>query len=115
MKQIMSAIFAVGAVMLLVGAAIYITGWFLSPYIYTVGATMVALAQINSPSECKTSTVKRLRRQQIFAALLLVLTGAFMLFTHGNEWIVSLSIAAVLELYTSVRIPQEEAKKRDRK
>ncbi|WP_373733389.1 hypothetical protein [Bacteroides heparinolyticus] len=110
MKQLISALFTVGAVMLLVGAAVYVTGWFLSPYIYTVGATMVALAQINSPSECKTLVVRRLRRQQIFAALLLVLTGAFMFFTHGNEWIVSLTIAAVLELYTSVRIPQEEAK-----
>ena len=55
-------------------------------------------------------TIKRLRRQQIFGALLLVLTGAFMFFTHGNEWIISLTIAAILELYTSVRIPQEEAK-----
>ena len=96
MKQLIPALFAVGAVMLLAGAAVYITGWPLSPYIYTIGATMVALAQINSP--------------QIFGALLLVLTGAFMLFTRGNEWIVSLTIAAILELYTSVRIPQEEAK-----
>lgn len=110
MKQLIPALFAVGAVMLLAGAAVYITGWPLSPYIYTIGATMVALAQINSPSKCKSPTVKRLRRQQIFGALLLVLTGAFMLFTRGNEWIVSLTIAAILELYTSIRIPQEEAK-----
>ena len=74
MKQLIPALFAVGAVMLLAGAAFYITGWPLSPYIYTVGATMVALAQINSPSKCKSPTVKRLRRQQIFGALLLVLT-----------------------------------------
>lgn len=98
--------------MVLVGAAVYITGWQLAPYIYTVGATLVALAQINSPSKSKTPNVKRLRRQQIFGALLLVLTGAFMLFTHGNEWIVSLTIAAIVELYTSIRIPQEEAKER---
>ena len=71
MKQLIPALFAVGAVMLLAGAAVYITGWPLSPYIYTVGATMVALAQINSPSKCKSPTVKRLRRQQIFGALLL--------------------------------------------
>ena len=96
--------------MLLIGAAVYVTGWPLSPYIYTIGATFVALAQINSPSKHKTPTIKRLRRQQIFGALLLVLTGAFMFFTHSNEWIVSLTIAAILELYTSVRIPQEEAK-----
>lgn len=79
-------------------------------YVYTIGATMVALAQINSPSKSSRANVKRLRRQQIFGALLLVLTGAFMFFTHGNEWIVCLTVAAILELYTAIRIPQEEAK-----
>lgn len=112
MKQLITAFFVVGAVMLLTGAAVYVTGWELSPYIYTVGATFVALAQFNSPLSHNTPVLKRLRRQQLFGALLLVLTGAFMLFTHGNEWIVSLTIAAVLELYTSVRIPQEELKER---
>ncbi|MBQ8672451.1 MAG: hypothetical protein IJ511_00110 [Bacteroides sp.] len=110
MKQLMPALFAVGAVMLLIGAAAYVTRWELSPYIYTVGAALVALAQVNSPVKGSSPTLKRLRRQQIFGALLLVLTGAFMMFTHGNEWIVCLTIAAVLELYTSIRIPQEEAK-----
>lgn len=110
MKQLIPALFTVGAIMVLVGAASFITGWALSPYIYTIGAAFFALAQINTPSVCKTANVKRLRRQQIFGALLLVLTGAFMFFTRGNEWIVSLTIAAILELYTSIRIPQEEAK-----
>lgn len=110
MKQLIPALFVVGAVMALTGAAVYITGWKLAPYLYTIGAAMVALAQINSPSKSKSPNVKRLRRQQIFGAILLVLTGAFMFFTHGNEWIVCMTIAAILELYTSVRIPQEEAK-----
>lgn len=110
MKQLIPALFVVGAVMALTGAAVYITGWDLAPYLYTIGAAMVALAQINSPSKSKSPNVKRLRRQQIFGAILLVLTGAFMFFTHGNEWIVCMTIAAILELYTSVRIPQEEAK-----
>lgn len=110
MKQLIPALFIVGAVMALTGAAVYITGWELAPYLYTIGAAMVALAQINSPSKSKSPNVKRLRRQQIFGAMLLVLTGAFMFFTHGNEWIVCMTIAAILELYTSVRIPQEEAK-----
>ena len=42
MKQLIPALFAVGAVMLLIGAAVYVTGWPLSPYIYTIGATFVA-------------------------------------------------------------------------
>ena len=53
MKQLIPALFAVGAVMLLIGAAVYVTGWPLSPYIYTIGATFVALAQINSPSSIR--------------------------------------------------------------
>lgn len=112
MKQLLPAFFVVGAVMVLTGAVIYVTGWPLAPYLYTVGATLVALSQINSPLSCPTPVLKRLRRQQVFGALLLVLTGAFMLFTHGNEWIVCMTIAAILELYTSIRIPQEEEKHR---
>ena len=108
MKSLIPALFTVGALMVLFGAAVYITGWEPAPYVYTIGATMVALAQINSKSN--RANVKRLRRQQIFGALLLVLTGAFMFFTHGNEWIVCLTVAAILELYTAIRIPQEEAK-----
>ena len=108
MKSLIPALFTVGALMVLFGAAVYITGWEPAPYVYTIGATMVALAQINSPSKSNRANVKR--RQQIFGALLLVLTGAFMFFTHGNEWIVCLTVAAVLELYTAIRIPQEEAK-----
>ena len=110
MKTLSPALYLIGAVMTLIGAAVYITGWPLSPYVYTIGATLFALAQINSPLATTNPNVKRLRRQQIFGALLLVLTGAFMLFTRGNEWIVCLTIAAILELYTSIRIPQEEAK-----
>ena len=108
MKSLIPALFTVGALMVLFGAAVYITGWEPAPYVYTIG--MVALAQINSPSKSNRANVKRLRRQQIFGALLLVLTGAFMFFTHGNEWIVCLTVAAILELYTAIRIPQEEEK-----
>ena len=110
MKQLVPALFAVGALMALVGAAVFITGWIYAPYIYTIGAGFVALAQINTPVKGKSKTLKRLRIQQIFGAVALVLTGAFMFSTRGNEWIACLTIAAILELYTAFRIPQEEAK-----
>ena len=110
MKQLVPALFAVGALMALVGAAVFITRWIYAPYIYTIGAGFVALAQINTPVKGKSKTLKRLRIQQIFVAVALVLTGAFMFSTRGNEWIACLTIAAILELYTAFRIPQEEAK-----
>ena len=113
MKQLIPALFSVGAVMVVFGAAIYITGWMYAPYIYTIGAGFVALAQVNSPVVGKSPTLKRLRRQQIFASLGFVLAGAFMFTTHGNEWIVCLTIATIIELYTSFRIPQEEEKEKN--
>ena len=47
MKQLIPALFAVGAVMALIGAAVFITGWVYAPYIYTIGAGFVALAQVS--------------------------------------------------------------------
>lgn len=107
MKQLAQPFLLVGAVMVLVGAGSYITHWALSPYIYIIGATLVALAQINMPIKTSNVVLKRLRAQQVLGALLLVAAGALMFFMHRNEWIVCLSVAAVLELYTSFRIPQE--------
>ena len=112
MKQLIPALFVVGAIMTLAGAAVFSTGGAYAPYIYTVGAGVIALAQVNTPIKGKSKTLKRLRIQQIFGALALILTGAFMFTTRGNEWIACLTIAAILELYTAFRIPQEEEKEK---
>ncbi len=78
MKQLVPALFAVGAIMALTGAAaVYITGWNYAPYIYTIGAGFIALAQVNTPVKGKSKILKRLRIQQIFGALPLILTGSF--------------------------------------
>ena len=69
MKQLVPALFAVGAIMALTGAAVYITGWNYAPYIYTIGAGFIALAQVNTPVKGKSKILKRLRIQQIFGAL----------------------------------------------
>lgn len=109
MKQLIPAIFIVGAIMVLAGAATFITGWIYSPYIYTIGAACVAFAQVNLNFKTeKNKTLKRLRIQQIFGSIALLLAGAFMFTTRGNEWIACLAIGAVLELYTAFRIPQVE-------
>ena len=54
--------------------------------------------------------LRRLKRQQLIGAMLLVITGVMMIVWHHNEWILCLSVAAVLELYTAYRIPYEEKK-----
>ncbi len=110
-RTILSAFSVVGAVMLLTGAIVYITGWTLSPYVYITGAVLFALSRWFSPHKGGTA-LRRLQRQQDISGLLLMAAGACMLLTRGNEWIVCLTLAAVIEVYTSIRIPQEERKSR---
>lgn len=103
-------IFGAGAMLALVGAAVMITEWMYAPYIYCMGALMVAFVQLTNGYKGNNVTIKRLRKQQIFGAVLLLLTGLFMFTTKHNEWVVCLTIAAVLELYTAYRIPYLEDK-----
>ena len=65
MKQLVPALFTAGAIMALTGAAVFITGWIYAPYIYTVGAGCIALAQVNTPVKGKRDrkVPGRLRRE----------------------------------------------------
>jgi hypothetical protein len=102
----------IGAVLLLIGAMLQITRWELAPVLYTIGAVLFAYVQVMSRYEGKNLIIRRLRRQQILAAVLLVFTGVLMFVTRHNEWVLCLTIAAILELYTAFRIPSELEKEK---
>ena len=113
MNKTYSLIQMVGAVLLLVGAMLQITHWALSPYIYTLGAVLFAYVQVMMGRyDGKNLIIRRLRRQQIIGAILLVFAGVLMFTSKRNEWIVCLTIAAVLQLYTAYRIPSELEKEK---
>lgn len=107
MKKIYTYMQMAGAVLLLIGAMLQITRWELSPYLYTLGAVLFAYVQVMDGYPGKNLIIRRLRRQQILGAVLLVFTGVLMFATKRNEWIVCLTIATILELYTAFRIPNE--------
>lgn len=110
MKRMYAIVQMAGAVLLLVGAMLQITRWEISPYIYTLGAVMFSYVQVMSRYEGKNLIIRRLRRQQIVGAVLLVFAGVLMFVTRHNEWILCLSAAAVIQLYTAFRIPSEMEK-----
>ena len=107
MKKGIEWIQMTGAVMTLLGAVLQITRWEFSPYVYIIGAVLFAYSQVMDRYDGKNLIIRRLRRQQILGAVLLVFTGVLMLVTQNNEWILCLTIAAILELYTAFRIPNE--------
>ncbi len=109
-----NAAYALGAVLLLIGAATYITGWAPAFYLYAVGAVLFASMQMLAGYDGRNVVLLRLRRQQIIGALLLLVAGVAMSmqtfdygFARRNEWVMCLTIACVLELYTAFRIPSE--------
>ena len=112
MSKIYQIVQGVGAVLLLVGAMLQITRWELSPILYTIGAVMFAYVQVMTRYEGKNLIVRRLRRQQILGAVLLVFAAVLMFVTKHNEWVLCLTVAAILELYTAFRIPSELEKEK---
>ena len=109
-----NAVFMTGAVLLLAGAATYFTDWLYAFYLYAIGTCAFSAMQLRAGYEGGNVVLRRLRRQQILGALLLLCTACFMAmrtfgfgFAQGQEWMVSLSVACVLELYTAFRIRAE--------
>lgn len=127
-NRLIESFTTVGGVLLLFGAAVYITGWAYAPYLYVVGSLMFAVAQFADRYTGSDRIMKRLRLQQVLGACFLLLTSVLMFadgihsyllandslspslrsflldMTRRNNWIVTLSIGAVFELYSSFRM-----------
>jgi uncharacterized membrane protein HdeD (DUF308 family) len=122
LSDIQNLIYGVGACLILVGVVMMATpvvDW--APYVYGVGAVCFSSMQMLARYDGANFTIRRLRKQQLMGAVLLLL-AIIPLFMHvwntgfarHNEWVICLSIAAWLELYTAFRI-EAELKKEDRK
>ena len=92
MKKLYSFIYMLGGIMLVVGAALYITKWVWAPYIYIVGSLMFGAMQMMDRYTGTNWIVRRLRRQQIVGAIALMLTGVLMLVCKHNEWILCMLV-----------------------
>ena len=110
MKKIQLAIYILGGILLVVGAALYITKWAWVPYMYIAGSFMFGAMQMLDRYTGKNLVLRRLRRQQLLGAIALMLAGVLMLVCEHNEWILSLFVGCLVELYTAFRIPQEYEK-----
>lgn len=106
-KQVCGMVMIGGGLMLLVGATLMITGWMFAPYIYSMGALMFAAMQLLDNNGKKDYKSKIVRRHQILASVMLMVTGVLMFTERHNGWIVTLTIAAVFELYVAFRSPEQ--------
>lgn len=104
-----------GGTLLCVGAVMPALGLKdVAPYVFALGALLFCPIQMSERHDEEESiTIRRLRRQQMLGSLLLLVTAALMLTAawnippfRRNEWMMTLTIGAVLELYSAFRLPR---------
>ena len=129
LTKVQTAIFLVGALLMVVGAGASVFRWAPAFYIYAVGALGFASMQMLQRYDGQSFVIRRLRRIMLISDLLFLVTAVLMFAGQGNplhldaltyanyvhnNWVVTLLIAAILQLYSNHRIGQElekEAKK----
>lgn len=129
LTRVQTVIYLAGAALMVVGAGTMVFGWLLAPYVYAVGALGFTSMQMLQRYDGPSFVVRRLRRIMLLSDVLFLVSAILMFAGQGNplhldaltyvkyvhnNWVVTLLIAAILQLYTSHRIGQElekEAKK----
>lgn len=117
--KLQNIIFQIGGLLLVAGAIMPMVPGMsnMAALCFAIGALCFAGMQMLQRYDGKNVILRRLFRQQKLGALLIIVSAAMMNLPQyfpellqGDEWKVTLIVAAVLEVYTSFRIPQEMEK-----
>lgn len=103
--------FQLGAVLMLLGLFLFMVDRVWCFLVYSVGVIPFCIMQVKAEYLGRDVQILRLRRQQLLACVLFALTSVCMGmqvfhtgFLYHNEWVISLTIASIIELYTTLRI-----------
>lgn len=105
-QKVRTILFNIAAVLVLAGAALYLTQWMLAPYLFAVGAAGIAVSYLTLPVRDLDFRRRRLHRFNVFAGLLMIVASGLM-FSHRTEWVLCLTISAILQVYTAFVTPKE--------
>ena len=97
-------VFNISALLLLAGAGLYLALPVAAPYLFAVG---IAVSYLTMPTQDMDFRRRRLHRYNIFAGLLCIFASALM-FSGRKEWMICLTISALLQLYTAFVTPKKE-------
>ena len=103
--QIKPVFFILSAISLLAGTVFYLTQWAFSPYLFAVGAAGLSICYATEPYQELNLRARRLQRYNLIASVLMIGASALM-FKGETEWILCLSISALLQLYTAFVMPK---------
>lgn len=117
MSKTQNVLYALGGLLLLVGAVLPLLAPSFAPWVFAAGALLFSPMQMLARYDGRNLTVRRLRRQQLMGALLILVSAGLMfvdiygpwrvgaLWITNGDWKIFLLIAAVIEVYTAFRLP----------
>ena len=129
LNSFQTAIYLIGALLMAVGAGTSMLAWRPAPYVFAVGAIAFVSMQILQRYEGSNFVIRRLRRMMLISDVFFILSALLMIANTSNflgldyityieyvynKWVITLLIAAILQLYSTHRIGKElekEAKK----
>ena len=129
LNNVQVAVFLLGALLMVIGAGTSMLAWGSAPYVFSVGALCFASMQMLQRYEGSNFVICRLRRIQLVSDVLFLVSGLLMIANKGNflglsymtyieyvynKWVITLLVAAILQLYSTHRLGHElekEAKK----
>ena len=125
LSKTQNLIFLLGAILMVVGAGASILAWKPAPYVYAIGALAFTSMQFLQRYEGTSFVIRRLRRMMLISDFLFLFSALLMFASMGNvfgmsqidyityiynKWVITLLIAAILQLYSTHRIDSELAK-----
>ncbi|NDV94556.1 hypothetical protein D0T84_06420 [Dysgonomonas sp. 521] len=115
MKQntkLKNIIFQISAILILLAAIVYYFRPDVAKYIIIAGVIGYTVISFTTPYPGKSLRGKRLFNIQIIAVLLMCVS-AYLMFVDISGWVVTLLIAAILTLYSTVAISMEYKKEQE--
>lgn len=117
--KLLNAIFATGAILVLISSVLVMEHVFWGRYAFAAGVVLYSLSRLRMTYTGSDFRLKRLNRLYFLSSMLLVI-ASYLQFKEAGGWIVLLLIVAILEFYISIRvgayeksIAKKEAKKKD--
>ena len=125
LSRVENAIFLLGGLLMVVGAGTSLLAWSPAPYVFALGALCFTAMQMKQRYDGKNVTIRRLRRMMLISDVLFLVSALLMFASQRNifgldhityiqyvyqKWVMTLLIAAILQLYSFHRIGQELAK-----
>ena len=122
LSKLQTLVFAAGGLLMVIGAAMALFRLNWAPVVFIPGVVMFVSMQMLQRYDGRNVNIRRLRRFVLLSDVLFLLSALLMYAGNGNpfkfdqityvqyignNWVVALLIAALLQLYTTFRIGKE--------